>query len=94
MQWGKDHGYRFCDLGGISPIVSEPILQDKEPPDCKEKGIARYKLGFGPMHLFPPAYDNIFIIRPKWLVRKVISFAWGKDRKLVSKLVRGAKSEK
>jgi lipid II:glycine glycyltransferase (peptidoglycan interpeptide bridge formation enzyme) len=92
MSWGKEHGYHYCDLGGISPVVADALIQNLEPPDCKEKGIARYKLGFGPMHAFPPSYDNIFIIRPKRLVRKAISFAWGGNRKLVSRLVRGAKS--
>jgi peptidoglycan pentaglycine glycine transferase (the first glycine) len=89
MMWGKEHGYRFCDLGGISPVVADAINHNQEPPDCKERGIARYKLGFGPMHNFPPAYDNIYILRPKWMVRKAISFAWGNHRKTVSKLVRG-----
>jgi lipid II:glycine glycyltransferase (peptidoglycan interpeptide bridge formation enzyme) len=92
MHWGKEQGYHYCDLGGISPIVADALLQDREPPDCKEKGIARYKLGFGPMHAFPPAYDNIFLLKPKWLVRKAIAFVWGKDRKFVSRLVRGVKS--
>ncbi len=89
MQWGKEHGYRFCDLGGISPIVADALVQNQEPPECKEKGIARYKLGFGPMYTFPGAYDNIFIIRPRWLIRRVISFAWSRNRKGVSRLVRG-----
>jgi peptidoglycan pentaglycine glycine transferase (the first glycine) len=89
MKWGKDNGYRFCDLGGISPIVAEHLRQNLDPPECKEKGIARYKLGFGPMHTFPSAYDNVFSIRPKWLVRKAISMAWNKNRKFTSKFVRG-----
>jgi peptidoglycan pentaglycine glycine transferase (the first glycine) len=89
MMWGKEHGFRYCDLGGISPIVSEAITQNQEPPDCKEKGIARFKLGFGPLCNFPPAYDNIYTLRPKWLVRKAISYIWGNNRKGVSKLVRG-----
>jgi peptidoglycan pentaglycine glycine transferase (the first glycine) len=91
MQWGKQQGYHYCDLGGISPIVADALRQDIEPPECKEKGIARYKLGFGPMHTFPSSYDNIFILRPRWLVRKVISFAWGSHRKEVSRLVRGVR---
>ncbi len=89
MLWGKQQGYRFCDLGGISPVVANALLQNKEPPECKEKGIARYKLGFGPMHTFPPSYDNIFILRPRWLARKMISFAWSSNRQLVSRFVRG-----
>jgi lipid II:glycine glycyltransferase (peptidoglycan interpeptide bridge formation enzyme) len=91
MQWGKQHGYRYCDLGGISPIVADALQHDQEPPDCKEKGIARYKMGFGPLHTFPPSYDKIFILKPKSLVRKAIAYAWGTDRKFVSKLVRGVK---
>jgi peptidoglycan pentaglycine glycine transferase (the first glycine) len=92
MMWGKQHGYRFCDLGGISPIVSDALLQNKEPPECKEKGIARFKLGFGPMQTFPPSYDSIFILRPKWLVRKAINIAWRSHRKEVSRFVRGVRS--
>lgn len=89
MLWGKTHGYRYCDLGGISPIVADQLERNQEPPDCKEKGIARYKLGFGPMKTFPPSYDNIYVLRPKWLVRKVIVLAWKKNRSAVSKYVRG-----
>jgi lipid II:glycine glycyltransferase (peptidoglycan interpeptide bridge formation enzyme) len=92
MMWGKQQGYHFCDLGGISPIVADALLKNSEPPDCKEKGIARYKLGFGPMQTFPSSYDSIFILRPRWLVRKVINFAWSSNRKGVSRFVRGVRS--
>lgn len=92
MLWGRENGYHYCDLGGISPIVADAMIQNHEPPDCKEKGIARYKLGFGPMVTFPSSFDDIFIIRPKWLVRKAISFAWHNKRNFVSRLVRGAKT--
>jgi peptidoglycan pentaglycine glycine transferase (the first glycine) len=91
MLWGKQQGYRFCDLGGISPIISEALLQNKEPPECKEKGIARYKLGFGPMHTFPASYDSIFLLRPRRLVRRVIDIAWSSNRKGVSRFVRGVR---
>jgi peptidoglycan pentaglycine glycine transferase (the first glycine) len=92
MMWGKQQGYHYCDLGGISPKVADALRQNLEPPECKEKGIARYKLGFGPMHTFPASYDNIFILRPRWLVRKAISFAWNSNRKGLSRFVRGVRS--
>jgi peptidoglycan pentaglycine glycine transferase (the first glycine) len=92
MMWGKQQGYRYCDLGGISPIVADALRQNIEPPECKEKGIARYKLGFGPMHTFPSSYDNIFILRPRWLFRKAISVAWNSNRKGLSRFVRGVSS--
>jgi peptidoglycan pentaglycine glycine transferase (the first glycine) len=89
MIWGKEHGYNYCDLGGISPRVADALKMNQDAPDCKEKGIARYKMGFGSMHTFPPSFDKVYILKPKWLVRKAISIAWGKNRKAVSKLVRG-----
>jgi len=76
MQWSKAQGCRYYDLGGITPSVAQALIQDQELPDVKGTRIASFKAGFGQIVTFPDPYDNIYIIRPRWLMRQAVSLAW------------------
>lgn len=90
MKWSREKGCHYYDLGGITPSVAEALRRDEKPPEGKLTGIARFKLGFGQMVTFPSSYDNTYGIRPKWLVRKALPYAW--ELKFLRGLVRGARA--
>ncbi len=89
MKWSREKGCHYYDLGGITPFVAEALKRGEKPPESKLTGIARFKLGFGQMVTFPSSYDNTYGIRPKWLVRKVLPYAW--ELRFLRGLVRGAR---
>lgn len=79
IQWSKDIGCKYYDMGGITPLVAEALNNGEELPDIKGSGIAHFKLGFGEKHVFPDAYDNTYTFLPRWFVRLVIKHIWDSE---------------
>ena len=58
MQWGRDHGYRYYDLEGISRAVGEAILAGRDSRELAITGTTQFKLGFGgEVTRLPGSYD-------------------------------------
>jgi peptidoglycan pentaglycine glycine transferase (the first glycine) len=87
MMWAKEMGCANYDLGGIRRETAKALIHDgKLPP--QSHGVDRFKLKFGGQVVtFPDAYDNYYIIRPKWLMRQVVPYVWKK--RSLRNLVRG-----
>lgn len=89
IQWAKQKGCRYYDLGGITPVIADALNRGEKinPADSKGAGLAHFKLGFGEIANFPASYDNSYGFRPKWLIRKAIPYAW--NSQFLRKLIRG-----
>lgn len=58
MQWARESGYRYYDLGGIDPAVGEAILAGRDPASLEIPGVTHFKLGLGgEVTRFPGCYD-------------------------------------
>ena len=91
IQWCKAQGCRHYDMGGITPVVAEALKQGVKARDIDHPsaGVARFKLTFGNLVTFPASYDQIYTLRPRWLVRQAITTAW--QIRWFRGLVRGAR---
>ncbi|MCB2180239.1 peptidoglycan bridge formation glycyltransferase FemA/FemB family protein [bacterium] len=79
MQWSKEFGCKYYDMGGITPDVAEALNNGEDLPDSKGSGIAHFKLGFGEKFIFPDAYDNNYTFLPRWFVRWVVKHIWDNE---------------
>jgi lipid II:glycine glycyltransferase (peptidoglycan interpeptide bridge formation enzyme) len=58
MQWARDRGYRYYDLEGIEPAVSEAIASGCDIATLEVQGLTHFKLGLGgDVTRFPGCYD-------------------------------------
>jgi peptidoglycan pentaglycine glycine transferase (the first glycine) len=69
IRWAKSHGYRYFDLGGISPEVAKSIGSCKTRPVTQAYKMDYFKLGFGgKATLFPEptGYVHNPVLRWAW----------------------------
>jgi lipid II:glycine glycyltransferase (peptidoglycan interpeptide bridge formation enzyme) len=67
MQWAREQGFRWYDLGNMDSRVARRMLAGERVPTDAAIGQTRYKLGFGGQAILnPPAYDQTGrrILRP------------------------------
>jgi lipid II:glycine glycyltransferase (peptidoglycan interpeptide bridge formation enzyme) len=58
MQWARDRGYRYYDLEGIEPAVSDAISSGRDIANLDVRGLTHFKLGLGgDVTQFPGCYD-------------------------------------
>jgi peptidoglycan pentaglycine glycine transferase (the first glycine) len=88
MMWAKELGCAYYDMGGLSRGPAEILIRDGQLPAGDNFGVARFKLKFGGQVVaFPEAYNNYYLIRPKWLIHRVANYVW--EKRALRNLVRG-----
>jgi lipid II:glycine glycyltransferase (peptidoglycan interpeptide bridge formation enzyme) len=61
LKWGKEHGYRVCDLVWIDPRVGEAIARGEPVPEDLHDSASSFKLRLGGVVThFPRGYDYVF----------------------------------
>ncbi|NPV87537.1 MAG: peptidoglycan bridge formation glycyltransferase FemA/FemB family protein [Anaerolineae bacterium] len=60
IEWAKQNGYRYMDMGGIQIGAAQALLSGKELPDYSKDTFTSFKTGFGgEVVIFPQTYGFV-----------------------------------